>query len=270
MLNKRPFKIEKAPGKELIPVIIDTKSLEALKEFYNLRVNWNDNYPLVHDGLTSYGIFADLDIAIIREKAFSPVYIDQAIDIAKSETDRLYLNAIFLLSGFCSKGKKEFMPTQSQIEALPELRERAMKFSFYSNMDCFWRQVLDYFSKDESFNREEYAVQYTDYKKMMDLDFPAIDADTICPLSLEEMDSAFFRTILDKERYLQCQFVKSAQIENDKYWVGLYKALAENLKNKYVFIKQNENGKTEVKEKLVDVRTEPDLKLELLKFHYSA
>lgn len=114
MLNKRPFIIDKAPGKELIPVIIETKSLEALKEFYNLRVNWNDNYPLVHDGLTSYGIFHDLDIAIHRAKAFSPVFIDHAIEIAKSETERPYLCAIFLLCDFCNGVKRNLCPPKAK------------------------------------------------------------------------------------------------------------------------------------------------------------
>ena len=270
MLNKRPFIIDKAPGKELIPVIIETKSLEALKEFYNLRVKWNDNYPLVHDGLTSYGIISDLDIAIYRAKAFSPVYINQAIEIAKGETDRLYLNAIFLLCDFCNRGKKEFMPTQSQVAALPELRERAMKYSFFPNMDCFWRQILDYFAKDESFNREEYAVQYEDYKKIMDLNFPALDTAVTCPLSDEEMDSTFFSSNWDKENLSQRLIVKTAQIENDKYWVWLYKALTGKTKKQYVIIKQEENGKTDYRSSSEDVRIEPDLELMLLKFHYWA
>ena len=164
MLNKRPFIIDKAPGKELIPVIIETKSLEVLKEFYNLRVKWSNNYPLVHDGLTTYGIFRDLDIAINRAKAFSPVFIDHAIEIAKGETERPYLCAIFLLCDFCNRGKNEFMPTPSQIAALSELRERVVKFSSLPNMSCFWRQILDYFATDEFFNREEYAIGDADLK----------------------------------------------------------------------------------------------------------
>lgn len=162
MQNKRTFIIDKAPGKELIPVIIETKSLEALKEFYNRRVKWNDNYPLVHDGLSSYGIFHDLGIAIHRAKAFSPVFIDHAIEIAKGETDRPYLCAIFLLSDFCNRSKKEFIPTPSQIASLPALREIAMKYSSLPNMTCFWRQVLDCFAKDESFVREDYVVKEGD------------------------------------------------------------------------------------------------------------
>ena len=270
MLNKRPFIIDKAPGKELIPVIIETKSLETLKEFYNLRVKWNDNYPLVHDGLTSYGIFHDLDIAIHRAKAFSPVFIDHAIEIAKSETERPYLCAIFLLCDFCNRGKGDFMPTQSQIASLPELRERSMRYSFFSNMDCFWRQILDYFAQDESFKRAEYAVQYDDYRKMMDLDFPKLDMAATSPLTNEEMDNKFFSSSWDKENLSQRQLVRTAQIENDKYWIWLYKALAGKSKKQYVIIKQEESGKTSYNSSCEDVHYEPDMKLNLLKFHYSA
>ena len=270
MLYKRPFIIDKAPGRELIQVIIETKSLEALKEFYNLRVKWNDNYPLVHDGLTSYGIFHDLGIAIHRAKAFSPVFIDHAIEIAKGETDRQYLNAIFLLCDFCNRGKKEFMPTQGQKAALPELRERAMKYSFFSNMDCFWRQILDYFAQDVSFNREEYVVQYADYKKMMDLNFPGLDSTATNPLSDEEMDNKFFSSNWDRENISQRQLVKTAQIENDKYWIWLYKALAGKPKKQYVILKQKESGETSYKSSSEDVRFEPNLEFMLLKFHYSS
>lgn len=264
------FNIDKAPGKELIPVIIETKSFEVLKEFYDLRVKWNDNYPLVHDRLTTYCFIEDLNVAINKAKAFSPVYIDHAIEIAKGETDRLYLNAIFLICNFCNRGNKEFMPTQSQIAALPELRERAMKYSFFSNMSCFWRQILDYFAKDESFNREEYVVYDADYIKMIDLNFTSLDSTIPFPLSEEEMDNKFFNNDWDRENLSKRQLLRTAQIESDRYWVWLYKALPDKTKNQYVFIKQDASGKADYKYSLEDVRIEPDLALVLLKFHYRA
>ncbi len=158
MQDKRSFIIDKAPGKDLIPIIIETKSLESLIEFFDLRLEWHDNYPLVHDRLITYGIFTDLEIAIVRAKAFSPVFIDHAIAIAKGKTERQFLCAIFLLSGFCNLGKEEFMPTAMQIAELPVLFEKVKKYSFLPNLSCFWEQALDYFANDESFNREELTV----------------------------------------------------------------------------------------------------------------
>ena len=98
MQDKRSFIIDKAPGKELIQIIIETKSLASLHEFFDLRLNWHDSSPLVHDRLITYGIFTDLEIAIKRAKGFSPVLIDRAITLAKGQTERQFLCAIFLFS----------------------------------------------------------------------------------------------------------------------------------------------------------------------------
>jgi len=158
MQDKRSFIIDKAPGKELIPIIVETKSLASLNEFFELRINWHDNYPLVHDRLITYGIFTDLEIAIKRAKGFSPVLIDNAITIAKDKIERQFLCAIFLLSGFCSLGKNEFNPTAIQIAELAELLEKVRKYSSHPNLSCFWGQALDYFEKEGSFNREAFTV----------------------------------------------------------------------------------------------------------------
>ncbi|HRA74454.1 MAG TPA: hypothetical protein PLB11_16700 [Flavobacterium sp.] len=158
MQDKRSFIIDKAPGKELIQIIIETKSLASLHEFFDLRLNWHDSSPLVHDRLITYGIFTDLEIAIKRAKGFSPVLIDHAITLAKGQTERQFLCAIFLFAGFCSLGKNEFNPTSKQIAELPELLEKVKKYSSLPNLSCFWEQALDYFEKEGSFNREAFTV----------------------------------------------------------------------------------------------------------------
>ena len=105
---------------------------------------------------------------------------------------------------------------------------------------------------------------------MMDLNFPGLDTTASSPLSDEEMDNKFFSSSWDKENLSQRQLVRTAQIENDKYWIWLYKALAGKSKKQYVIIKQEESGKTSYNSSCEDVHYEPDMKLNLLKFHYSA
>lgn len=265
----RSLKIDGAPGKELIPVIIETKSLHVLKEFYNLRVKWNENYPLIHDGLGSYGIFHDLNIAMKKENAFSLVFIDHAFEIAKDEKDRNFLCSIFLLSDFCNYFK-EFLPTEPQLTALSLLKERARKFSFFPNMSCFWRQIIDFFAKNESFEREHYAVSDNDYKSIINLNFPVIDDSTIFPLTDKQMDDKFFSSKWDQENLTQRYLLSTAQIEYDKYWVWVYKAQEGKPKNQFVFIRQGEKGETDYKYETPDIRIEPNIPLKLLRFHYQS
>ena len=60
------FILDKAPGKDLIPSIIENKSFDDFYEFYKIRVDWY-GYPLIHDRMVTYGLFHDLTSNIPEE-----------------------------------------------------------------------------------------------------------------------------------------------------------------------------------------------------------
>lgn len=57
-MSREPI-IDTAPGKELIPLIVDGKSDSAYTEFFNIRKVWCDGYPLIHDRMMTYGFLDD-------------------------------------------------------------------------------------------------------------------------------------------------------------------------------------------------------------------
>ena len=65
---------------------------------------------------------------------------------------------------------------------------------------------------------------------MFDLNFPTLDITIPYPMSEEEMNNKFFNNVWDKENRSQREFIRKVQIENDKYWVWLYKALPDKPK----------------------------------------
>ncbi len=60
------FILDKAPGKDLIPSIIENKSFDDFYAFYKIRVDWY-GYPLIHDRMVTYGLFHDLTSNIPEE-----------------------------------------------------------------------------------------------------------------------------------------------------------------------------------------------------------
>src|SRR5699024_3700242 len=110
-LNMRTSILDKAPGKELIPTILKDKSFDVFYEFYKTRVDWH-SYPLIHDRHITYGLFSDLIDNVPEEKDDLFKFIDFSIKITEEESDKRFLNAIYLLSRFCTKAKWIIKPTQ--------------------------------------------------------------------------------------------------------------------------------------------------------------
>lgn len=240
------FIIDRAPGKELIPLIIAEKSFEHFFEFYKVRVDWY-GYPLIHDRLITYGLFYDLTSSFIKKKRKTvSIFIDYAIKIAEEENDKRFLNAIFLVSEFCNIAKRVIKPTQEQIERIKNLYFRVKKLSFMPNITGFWDQTIRFLATAKNeFNKNDFIVEPDDYKEIVDLNFPSIDYNTpkSCPISELEV---FEKVKNNVGEYEPLKFVRSAIIDSDKYWVWLYKGIGEDSDNYYVTVKQDKDNKTTI------------------------
>ena len=138
-----PFKIDSAPGKNLIPEIISENHFNDLYEFYKLRVDYYE-YPLIHDRLTTYGIFEDLKYACPKNVEIISKFIDYSIEIANKETDERLINSILIILDFFQRGRNIYVPNEYQIQKIIELTPRAKELSSVSNLVCFWNQILDF------------------------------------------------------------------------------------------------------------------------------
>jgi hypothetical protein len=262
----REFLLEKAPGKELIPILVQEPSYEKLGAFYNIRVNWH-GYPIVHDYLVSYGLFDDLMQSFPNDSEQIAQFIDYSIDMASQETDNRFVNSLFLLLGFCQRGKSVISPTQFQY--IIELRPRVQKLSFIANMVCFWNQLLDCLPNYGDYNKNQVTVSSNDYLQFIDLNFPSLDNNTAiaCPVTTESIQKEM-RGMVGK--YEPLQFKRSAIIEDNQYWVWLYKNITGNIWNWYITVTKDPQGNVKVEKysmyRLVTMTPEQLL----LKYHFGS
>ena len=264
----RELIIDKAPGKQLIPKIIESNSFIDVNEFYKIRVDWY-GYPLIHDRMITYGLFQDLVDEMYNKQVNNSKFIDYAIKIAESETDKRFLNAIFLILKCCSLAEQKVNPTIDQIKRISALKERVQKLSFFPNMTTFWEQILDYIFKDQKLMKIEFLVKDEDYKIHFDINYPSIDDNTeiSCPMK----NSEIIKEIQDIEgEYEPLKFVRSAQIEKDKYWVWLYKNITGNVWSWYVSVKKGNQGVIVLKKHPIHGSARETPERLLLEYHYNS
>ncbi len=234
------FIIEHAPGKELIPFIIDKQLYTDVVSFYTIRVNWY-RYPLIHDGDVTYGLFDDLISRLDYENSGGNRLLQYVLQIAKDETDKRFLNALYLLHDLCVLAGKYSYPSVSEIAAIKALHNRVQRLSFLPNITLYWERILSYIAKDESVNRNELAVDSNDYKSCMNLNFPAAGNGTAdgCPKTTEEIKTAIQHL---NGVFQPLQFIRSAVIESEKFWLWLYQNKNEEGISWYITIKENASG----------------------------
>lgn len=234
------LEIDTAPGKELIPLILEHKTFQYFNEFYAVRVKWN-GYPLIHDRFVTYGIFDDFIFQNTFDAPTVAIFLDYAIQIAQNETDRQFINALFLVKDISSISKNVYTPTAQQIKHILDLKSRVEKRSFYSNIITFWESLLKNIEPYLHLPIRAYEVNKNDFSKHIDINFPTLDINTpaSCPVSITELNSYVSEI---RGEYNPLKFVRSAQIENNKFWIWLYTSSKPVVYHWYIYVYQNDKG----------------------------
>ena len=135
-MSREPI-INTAPGKELIPMIVNHHSTDVYKNFYDLRKVWCEGYPLIHDRMVTYGF---LDDVWFKQDAKRALY-ETATDIALCERDEYFYCALFALN--------ELIPDEEIIqrpigygEKLLQLLARSKALSHEPNLACAWNGLI--------------------------------------------------------------------------------------------------------------------------------
>lgn len=239
---ERKLAIDSAPGKELISTILKSADLKTFEEFYKIRRDWH-GYPLVHDGLVTYGILSDLMTDLTEET--QSVLIIKAIELAEEESDEFFLCGIHLivvlLSGLHHISEKEL---KKALRKLKKLRNRARKLSLLPNMTCFWGQIVNHFNLYCSGGID--PIEDKDWLQFHSLNLKHVDKHgwENCP----EGDSLIKEEIagISGGEFI-LEFSRSAYYEGKKYWVWLYRNISENpIWHFYVYITVSPKGKAEL------------------------
>lgn len=243
------FIIENAPGKEFIPHILDRQLYTDVVAFYTARVEWY-RYPLIHDGDVAYGLFDDLIRQLAYENYKEFKLLDCSIRIAREETDKRFLNALYLLQDLSVLAGKCRQPSAFEIDGITALYSRVKKLSFLPNITIYWERIVRFLAKDSSVNARELTVHPDDYNHYMNLDFPVAGDGTAasCPQTAEEIEAAIQHL---SGVYYPLQFIKSAVIETDQYWVWIYKNKVEDGISWYVTINKNAAGHIRLRKHLL-------------------
>jgi hypothetical protein len=240
------LEIDTAPGKELIPLIFEHKTFQYFNEFYTERVKWS-GYPLIHDRFITYGIFHDFVFQNTFDAPTVAIFLDYAIQIAQNETDSLFINALFLVKDISSISKNLYIPTAQQVNDILDLKSRVEKRSFYSNIITFWESLLENIEPYLHLPMRAYEVNKNDFSKHIDINFPSIDNNTpaSCPVSIAELNNYISEI---RGEYDPLKFVRSAQIENKKFWMWLYTSNKPVIYHWYIYVYQNEKGEHFIKQ----------------------
>ncbi len=151
-MKRRPLAIEKAPGKELIPLIIKDKLFDDFLAFYKGRVDWHE-YPLIHDMFYTFGLFEDFFDVLPNDNETIEKFLGFALDIAEKETDKCFICALFLIMDCCKYASKEWVPSDDQIKRITNLKPRVEKLKKVNNLVCFWEQIMKICTRNTSFSK---------------------------------------------------------------------------------------------------------------------
>jgi len=239
-MNVRPLVIDRAPGKELIGAIWEQADAKAFADFYRKRRDWR-GYPLIHDGLITYGLFDDL-IANLDMKTRAAL-LPTALTLAEEETDKLFLCAVYLilnlLDGFMAVDNQDDI--RSRIRAM---HPRAGKLSLFSNMSCFWNQIVNkVFPADKDGSM---LVDIDDWRRFTPLNFPTVDDSgwQSCPGGEDAVKKEVKNISGDK---FVLEYKRSALYNDSKYWIWLYRNVSEDpIYHFYIYIVTTAEGKTEL------------------------
>jgi hypothetical protein len=134
MLQREP-KMNRAPAKDLIPILIQEPSLELLRSFFRARVEWS-SYPIFHERMMSSTLFDDYVPLLEQKPEQLSATLDYALTLALEEDERYVLCIVFLIASLCFYAPKEIVPSAAQLQMIEELHERVKPLSFLINLFC--------------------------------------------------------------------------------------------------------------------------------------
>lgn len=136
--RRRALLIESADGKDLIASIKKSSDTFSFNVFFKKRSKWCHGYPLVHDGLVTYGAFDDLVEALSGDERF--ILLPSAIDLVVTVPDREFHAALGLLAHlFPDDAIRPRPPGLS--DTLLRIRLRGERLSFLPNLSCAWDAI---------------------------------------------------------------------------------------------------------------------------------
>jgi hypothetical protein len=160
----RPFAIDKAPGNELYPLILEHKRYEDVEAFFHKRGAWHNYYTLVHDRLCSYDLFNDIssDIDLEFDEPKRKILIGHAITLAENVIDEHLQCALCYILAFTPHSLKEYFPLpedyKQRILAMKDRVQHIAPSKQSEGIEGMWFAVLRYLKREPTFDSTPYEL----------------------------------------------------------------------------------------------------------------
>ncbi len=269
---KRTWRIDSAPGKELLGAIANG-SKDAFKEFYEVRKRWSGGYPFIHDGLVTYGFTDDLTLASEAKIEL----LSTVVEIALEEEPMYFHSALSLLANFIPDDRILARPEGFGGQLLL-LKRKAEQYGFVANMTCTWETLvtkarcLKPTCHDPSYvPTSELLIEADAFLEYYPMPFPRLgsDEENACPIDqksrLEEGNKTCHAGV-------DCKFECSAIIDGSKWWIFRCYPNAPNfIRIGYVYVRLSKDQRVTLGHWTAhrDPISEEGMHRKLLKLEYS-
>ncbi|MFM8444415.1 MAG: hypothetical protein ACKN9W_13900, partial [Methylococcus sp.] len=212
--------IDSAPGKEWLSAVYDSGNFADLERYFWARAKWSGGYPLVHDYLTTYGVFDDFR----PNNDLAYQLLPEMARFVETVPDSCFHQALVLLTQLIPNDRIGHRPVGFS-DCLLRLRLRAEKLSFLPNLSCAWDSfvVRQKYLKMENDPLEKYSPNQLGIGRCgpwPGLAVPLYEF-TNKPLTDCRVDFGILRQIIQKlgakpgDRRLRF----STRVEKTRYWV---------------------------------------------------
>lgn len=267
MLQREP-KMNRAPAKDLIPILIQEPSLELLRSFFRARVEWS-SYPIFHERMMSSTLFDDYVPLLEQKPEQLSATLDYALTLAEEEDERYVLCIVFLIASLCYYAPKEIVPSAAQLQMIEELHERVKPLSFLINLSSFWEAVASYAARSNPDLEKELHFLATEFLDLPQYQLADDESAQRCPLSIEQLDN-WLKAYSD---LYQAEFRRSMKVNEYDYWVfSCYKVTEEKQKEysrDYLFVCRSSGRGSQIFSRNISLNDDELLRQEIIRCHYS-
>lgn len=162
---RRALLLDTAPGQDLIPRIFDDLDGNALVEFFDLRLDWCNGYPFIHDRFVTYDAFHDLRRYRGNDRHLP--LIPRAVQLATERPDPQFHLALDLLLTLIPPDRRCPRPERLS-ESLLAFRLRTERLSFLPNLTSTWAALAA--RQRHLFREDDFLRRYTPAQLEVDSD----------------------------------------------------------------------------------------------------
>jgi hypothetical protein len=260
--------MNRAPAKDLIPILVKEPSLELLRSFFRARVEWS-SYPIFHERMMSSSLFDDYVPLLEETPVNAALTLDYALLLALEEDERYVLSSVYLISFLCYCLPKEIVPSAAQLQMIEELHKRVKPLTFLSNLSSFWEAVASYAARSNPDLEKELHFSATKCPDLPQYQLAENESAPKCPVSIEQLG----KWLAAFSNLYQAELLGSMKVNEDDYWVfSCYKITEEKQKEysqNHLFVHRSAVGVSRIFSNYISFNYDESLRQEIIRVHYS-